>query len=67
MVRAFQLIASQYFRYSRQFIPVLAAVNRVLSQFPEAEIIYRVSRLAENPSDWQLLKRKKLEKFRMFH
>ncbi|MFM6439901.1 MAG: ATP-binding protein, partial [Microcystis panniformis] len=41
---------------SRQFIPVLVAVNRVLSQFPEAEIIYRVSRLAENPSDWQLLK-----------
>jgi len=47
---------NQYFQYSRQFIPVLAAVNRVLSQFPEAEIIYRVSRLAENPSDWQLLK-----------
>ncbi len=47
---------NQYFRYSRQFIPVLVAVNRVLSQFPEAEIIYRVSRLAENPSDWQLLK-----------
>jgi hypothetical protein len=47
---------NQYLRYSRQFIPVLAAVNRVLSQFPEAEIIYRVSRLAENPSDWQLLK-----------
>jgi hypothetical protein len=47
---------NQYLRYSRQFIPVLAAVNRVLPQFPEAEIIYRVSRLAENPSDWQLLK-----------
>ena len=47
---------NQYLRYSRQFIPVLVAVNRVLSQFPEAEIIYRVSRLAENPSDWQLLK-----------
>jgi hypothetical protein len=47
---------NQYFQYSRQFIPVLAAVNRVLPQFPEAEIIYRVSRLAENPSDWQLLK-----------
>ncbi|MFM6875459.1 MAG: hypothetical protein ACKPKR_11440, partial [Microcystis panniformis] len=47
---------NQYLRYSRQFIPVLAAVNRVLPQFPEAEIIYRVSRLAENPSDWELLK-----------
>jgi hypothetical protein len=47
---------NQYLRYSRQFIPVLAAVNRVLPQFPEAEIIYRISRLAENPSDWQLLK-----------
>jgi hypothetical protein len=47
---------NQYLLYSRQFIPVLVAVNRVLSQFPEAEIIYRVSRLAENPSDWQLLK-----------
>ncbi|WP_353851875.1 hypothetical protein [Microcystis sp. LE18-22.4A] len=47
---------NQYLRYSRQFIPVLAAVNRVLPQFPEAEILYRVSRLAENPSDWQLLK-----------
>ncbi|MDJ0558780.1 MAG: ATP-binding protein, partial [Microcystis sp. M53599_WE4] len=47
---------NQYFRYSCQFIPVLVAVNRVLSQFPEAEIIYRVSRLAENTSDWQLLK-----------
>ncbi|GCA74477.1 hypothetical protein MiTe_01302 [Microcystis aeruginosa NIES-2520] len=47
---------NQYLQYSRQFIPVLAAVNRVLPQFPEAEIIYRVSRLAENPSDWQLLK-----------
>ncbi|MDB9428434.1 ATP-binding protein [Microcystis aeruginosa CS-555/01A07] len=47
---------NQYFQYSRQFIPVLVAVNRVLSQFPEAEIIYRVSRLAENPSDWELLK-----------
>jgi len=40
---------NQYLRYSRQFIPVLAAVNRVLPQFPEAEIIYRVSRLAEIP------------------
>jgi hypothetical protein len=47
---------NQYLQYSRQFIPVLVAVNRVLSQFPEAEIIYRVSRLAENPSDWELLK-----------
>jgi hypothetical protein len=47
---------NQYLQYSRQFIPVLVAVNRVLPQFPEAEIIYRVSRLAENPSDWQLLK-----------
>ena len=47
---------NQYLRYSRQFVPVLAAVNRVLPQFPEAEIIYRISRLAENPSDWQLLK-----------
>ncbi|WP_287657315.1 hypothetical protein [Microcystis sp. M025S2] len=47
---------NQYLRYSRQFIPVLAAVNRVLPQFPESEVIYRVSRLAENPSDWQLLK-----------
>ncbi len=47
---------NQYLRYSRQFIPVLVAVNRVLPQFPEAEIIYRVSRLAENPSDWELLK-----------
>ncbi len=26
---------NQYLRYSRQFIPVLVAVNRVLSQFPE--------------------------------
>jgi hypothetical protein len=47
---------NQYLQYSQQFIPVLVAVNRVLSQFPEAEIIYRVSRLAENPSDWGLLK-----------
>ena len=47
---------NQYLQYSRQFIPVVTAVNRVLSQFPEAEIIYRVSRLAENPSDWELLK-----------
>jgi hypothetical protein len=47
---------NQYLQYSRQCIPVLVAVNRVLSQFPEAEIIYRVSRLAENPSDWELLK-----------
>lgn len=47
---------NQYLQYSRQFIPVLVAVNRALSQFPEAEIIYRVSRLAENPSDWGLLK-----------
>ncbi|WP_419547857.1 AAA family ATPase [Microcystis sp.] len=58
---------NQYFRYSCQFIPVLVAVNRVLSQFPEAEIIYRISRLAENPSDWQLLKYASAKPFSLPH
>jgi hypothetical protein len=46
----------QLLQYSLQFIPVVRAVNRVLSEFPSEQVIYKVSQLAENPYDWNLLR-----------
>jgi hypothetical protein len=47
---------NQLLAYSLQFIPAITAVNCALAEFPSQEIIYRVSRLAENPYDWKLLR-----------
>ncbi|OUL28351.1 ATPase [Nostoc sp. T09] len=41
--------------YTLQFIPVLKAVNKVLARTASQEIIWRVSRLAEAPFDWNLV------------
>jgi hypothetical protein len=46
---------NQLLAYTLQFMPVVAAVNRVLVKTPSEQIIWRVSRLAEAPFDWQLV------------
>ena len=46
---------NQVLQYSLQFIPVIVAVNRVLGKIPEKQIVFRVTQLAQNPYDWNLL------------
>jgi hypothetical protein len=46
---------NQLLSYTLQFIPVVKAVNKVLAKTPLEEMIWRVSRLAEAPFDWQLV------------
>ena len=47
---------NQLLQYSLQFIPVVAAINRVLAEIPSEQLIYRVSQLAENTNNWDLVK-----------
>jgi hypothetical protein len=47
---------NQLLAYTLQFIPVVKAVNRVLVKTPSEQIIWRVSRLAEAPFDWPLVR-----------
>lgn len=47
---------NQLRKYTLQFIPVIEAVNRVLAKTPSEQMIWRVSRLAEIPFDWQLVR-----------
>ncbi|MUG99361.1 ATP-binding protein [Scytonema sp. UIC 10036] len=42
--------------YTLQFIPVVEAINRVLAKTPSEQMIWRVSRLADTPSDWQVIR-----------
>jgi hypothetical protein len=48
--------ANELLRYSHQFIPVVNAVNQVLHETPPEHLIFRISQLATNPADWQLVK-----------
>ncbi|MDJ0693038.1 ATP-binding protein [Mastigocoleus sp. MO_188.B34] len=47
--------ANQLLAYTLQFIPVLKAINQVLSKIPSEQIIWYVSKLAEDPFDWKLV------------
>ncbi|MDJ0773156.1 MAG: ATP-binding protein, partial [Mastigocoleus sp. MO_167.B18] len=47
--------ANQLLAYTLQFIPVIRAVNQVLTKTPTEQIIWRVSKLVENPFDWNLV------------
>ncbi|HEY9803094.1 MAG TPA: ATP-binding protein [Leptolyngbyaceae cyanobacterium] len=42
--------------YTLQCIPVIQAVNQTLVKTPSEQIIWRVSRLAESPFDWNLVR-----------
>ncbi|AKG24034.1 AAA family ATPase [Calothrix sp. 336/3] len=47
--------ANQLLAYTLQFMPVITAVNKTLEKTPPKYLIGRVSSLAENPFDWQLV------------
>ncbi len=47
---------NQLLAYTLQFIPVVEAINRVLAKTPSEQIIWRVSRLAETPFDWRVIR-----------
>ena len=47
--------ANQLLAYTLQFIPVVRAVNQVLTKTPPEQIIWHVSKLAEDPFDWKLV------------
>lgn len=47
---------NQLLTYSLQFIPVVSAVNKVLSKTPNQHLIKRVTQLAQNPYDLDLLR-----------
>ncbi|MEM1171665.1 MAG: ATP-binding protein [Cyanobacteria bacterium P01_H01_bin.35] len=47
---------NQLLRYSLQFIPAINAINQVLAETPPEQMIYRISELAENSYDWELVK-----------
>ncbi len=46
---------NQIIKYTFQSIPAIVAINKALDRTPSQLIIYRVSQLAENPVDWNLL------------
>lgn len=48
--------SNQLLAYTLQFIPVIRAVNQVLSTTPSEQIICYTSQLAENPFDWKLVR-----------
>ncbi|WP_293154823.1 hypothetical protein [Okeania sp. SIO2C9] len=45
----------QLLRYSSQSTPVVNAINQVLAELPQRQIVERVAQLAENPYDWKLV------------
>ncbi|MEM7556558.1 MAG: ATP-binding protein [Cyanobacteria bacterium P01_A01_bin.84] len=45
---------NQILEYSLQFFPVVSAIEKVLNELPEDQIIFRVSQLAQNLYDWRL-------------
>ncbi|MDF0552239.1 ATP-binding protein [Kamptonema sp. UHCC 0994] len=47
---------NELLRFTLQFIPVIKALNLVLSETPREQVIYRVSQLAEDPYDWDLVR-----------
>jgi len=48
---------NQLLAYTRLFfIPVVESVNQILAKTPSEQLILRVSRLAEAPFDWQLVR-----------
>ncbi|MGB5959642.1 MAG: ATP-binding protein [Coleofasciculaceae cyanobacterium] len=47
---------NQLLAYTQQFTTVVKAVNNVLAKTPNDQIIWRVSRLAEAPFDWQIVR-----------
>ncbi len=49
-------VVNQLLAYTLQFIPIVQSINRVLAFTSLEEIIWRVSRLAEAPFDWQLVR-----------
>lgn len=48
--------ANQLLRYTFQFIPVMKAVNQELAELPEEQLIFRITQLAEDPFDWDLVR-----------
>ncbi len=47
---------NQLLQYSKQFIPVINAVNELLAATSSERVIFRVVQLAENPFDWDLVR-----------
>lgn len=47
---------NELLRFTLQFSPVIKAVNFVLSETPREEVIERVSQLAEDAYDWDLVR-----------
>ncbi|MDJ0796626.1 MAG: AAA-like domain-containing protein [Calothrix sp. MO_167.B12] len=47
---------NQLLTYTLQFIPVVQGVNKALAKTPPKHIIWCVSRLAEAPVDWELVR-----------
>jgi hypothetical protein len=46
---------NQLLAYTLQFIPIVQSVNQILEKTPSDKLIWRVSRLAEAPFDWNLV------------
>ena len=46
---------NQLLEYTLQFISTINAVNQVLVKIPDEHLIFRVSQLANNPFDWDLV------------
>ncbi|MEA5469216.1 hypothetical protein [Spirulina sp. 06S082] len=48
--------SNELLKYSLQFIPVIQCLNEEISQIPEDQLIYRISQIAIEPWDWDILK-----------
>lgn len=46
---------NQLLAYTLQIIPVIQAINQFLIIIPEDQVIYQVSKLAENPYSWRFV------------
>ncbi len=47
---------NQLLRYSLQFIPVVTAINQVITKFPSEQLIYRIFQLTQNSENRDLVK-----------
>ncbi len=48
--------AKKLFTSTLQFIPIIKALNQVLGETPQDQVVYRVAQLAEPPYNWELIR-----------
>lgn len=47
--------SNELLKYTLQFSSVIVAINKVINNIPENQLIWYISRLAKNPFDWRIV------------